>query len=239
MPTGDGHLDGVRLVIDLEAPVYAPPVAEFVQAMRRLEDPPPSQLTLERLGSPDPPYLHCLRTASHGWWVTRRGEAVDDVVQAGPCDAPSVLVYVLEWAKGSTESSHDLRFRPAGNGRMPPTTWAPAKWVHSPWPASEVDAYYEFNGDGTVLREAKFRDDRTVPYSAASLADWIETQRGLFQPTTPASHRNELRFGQLPEGTEDSWGDYPRTEITRDEFEEVWRRARTWLTRQLREDTRW
>lgn len=237
--SGGESLAGVRLVIDLEAPIYVPTVAQVVHAVRRLETPPPSQLTLERLGGQDPPYLHCVRTVNHGWFLTRRDESYEEVFQAGQCTTRSALDYALSWAQGSKGSEPDLPFRPAGNGRIPDIDWSPVKWVHSPWQSEGTDSYYEINHDGIVLREARLKNHQTVPCSASSLADWIETQRGLYQPMTPSSLRNELRFGRVPEGTEDSWGDYPHTEITRDKFNAVWEEARRHLTHHLRDDTRW
>jgi hypothetical protein len=118
----------------------------------------------------------------------------------------------------------------------------PSRWVRMEWdepdllgiPVEGLDGscmafLYELSDDGVVLRSVELMGESGVPVCAASLAEFWEAQGYKRQAATPALVEHEKRYGGVPEGSEQDWGDYPRVEIAREEFEQVWRTSRQYL----------
>jgi hypothetical protein len=76
---------------------------------------------------------------------------------------------------------------------------------------------YELSDDGQVLRSIELMGESGVPVGASSLAEFWEAQGYKRQAATPALVEYLNRYGGVPEGSEQDWGDYPHVEIAREE----------------------
>ena len=124
----------------------------------------------------------------------------------------------------------------------------PSRWVRAEWdepdllgpPVEGLDGsrmtfLYELSDDGQVLRSIELMGESGVPVAASSLAEFWEAQEYKYQAATPALVEYEKRYGGVPEGSEQDWGDYPHVEITREEFERAWRSSRQYLAQHPRD----
>ena len=124
----------------------------------------------------------------------------------------------------------------------------PSRWVRMEWdepdligiPVEGLDGscmtfLYELSDDGHVLRSIELMGESAVPVGASSLAEFWEAQGYKYQAATPALLDYMKRYGGVPEGSEQDWGDYPRVEIAREEFERVWRTSRQYLAQRPRD----
>jgi hypothetical protein len=124
----------------------------------------------------------------------------------------------------------------------------PSRWVRVEWdepdligiPVEGLDGscmtlLYELSDDGVVLRAIELMGESGVPVGASSLAEFWQAQGYKWQAGTPALVEYQKRYGGVPEGSEQDWGDYPHVEITREEFERVWRTSRQYLAQRPRD----
>jgi hypothetical protein len=124
----------------------------------------------------------------------------------------------------------------------------PSRWVRSKWdepdligtPVEGLDGscmtfLYELSDDGVVLRVIELMGESGVPVAASSLAEFWEAQGYKQQAATPALLEYEKRYGGVPKGSEQAWGDYSHNEIAREEFEHVWRTSRQYLAQHPRD----
>ncbi len=93
---------------------------------------------------------------------------------------------------------------------------------------------YELTDAGEVLRAVELMGELEVPVGAASLAEFWKLQGYRRQAATPELEEYQQRYGGVPEGSEHDWGDYPHVEITREEFERVWKDSRAYLVKRPR-----
>lgn len=111
-----------------------------------------------------------------------------------------------------------------------PVRWERALWQEGDEP--RILLYFEYNGDGVVLRQVELVGDDETPTAAASLAEFWAAQGGFRQASTPQLDAYRARFGATAEGSRQGWDDdYECNELTRDEFEHIWHTARVHLAR--------
>lgn len=229
----DERLVGVRLSVDLEAPMHKPTRSHLSEQVRRLVNPETYAVTLERTGVDDPPSVCCI-WSTMGWYLTRRGEVPADVSQGQFSSKASAVEALVTWADQSDGWRDAPEYRSLHPQPFPPIDTERDHWVRSVWNDGGIVHLYEFNATGVALRAIELKGPERVPYAAASLIEWRHCQRGLMQPTTPAALRHGLRYGSVPEGTEADWGEYPNDAITWLEFDDAWEQCRAHLRRHPR-----
>jgi hypothetical protein len=102
----------------------------------------------------------------------------------------------------------------------------PVRWLTSCFEDDDVLYYFEFDEDGWVLRQVELEGPNRAPTTGAALSEWQD-------PATDgldAQRAYAARYGVLADQPLVSWEpDFPHEEISADEFEGVWRRARASL----------
>jgi len=119
----------------------------------------------------------------------------------------------------------------------PPVRWVRARWDEPDLVGQAVDGLdgscmtflYEFTAAGVVLRAIELLGASDHPVGAASLAEFWQAQEYRRQAATPSLLVYESRYGNVPQGVEADWGDYPHEAITEEEFERVWTTSRAHL----------
>ncbi len=95
------------------------------------------------------------------------------------------------------------------------------RWVRSYWAEGDVTYYFEVGEDAWVTRQVELEGDGQHVVAAADLAEW---QAAL---AAGRVHEYQARFGVLAENPTTEWGDWPQVDLTKEEFEQVWRSARS------------
>jgi len=102
----------------------------------------------------------------------------------------------------------------------------PVRWLKAHWDEEDVLFFFEADEDGWVLRQVELRGPDRVPTVAAALAEWPDANREGID----AVRAYEAKYGGLADKPIlSSDPDFPRFEINRAEFEEVWHRVRAYL----------
>jgi hypothetical protein len=86
-----------------------------------------------------------------------------------------------------------------------------------------VTFFFEIDADGWVTRHVELAGSERRPCVAASLVEWmLELEAGTIQSY-------QARYGVLAEKPVTEWEDFPHVNLSRDDFEAVWRSARLFL----------
>lgn len=86
--------------------------------------------------------------------------------------------------------------------------------------------YFEADENGVVLRQAELEGPKRKPIAAADYSDFPDARTD----GADAVEEYTNRYGGLAIGAISSWEpDFPHEEISAEEFEDVWRKARTEL----------
>jgi hypothetical protein len=100
------------------------------------------------------------------------------------------------------------------------------RWVRRYWDEEDLWFYFELNDEGWVTRQVELEGRSGRPVTAASLSEWFEElQAGRIQ-------LYQAKFGGLTDQpvSRDELDEYEP--VARDDFEELWQRARLWLSDQ-------
>ncbi|MET7639086.1 hypothetical protein [Streptomyces sp. NPDC005438] len=97
-------------------------------------------------------------------------------------------------------------------------------WFRAYYQDEGLWLYFETDDEGWAARQVEVRERDSRPVTAASLAEVVDLRD---HADLAAMGRYERRYGVLAEGPTDGWWDLPRTsEISEEEFERWWTRAR-------------
>jgi hypothetical protein len=99
----------------------------------------------------------------------------------------------------------------------------PVRWLSSYWDEEDILFYLEADEDGVVLRQVELKGPSRTPIAAGSLAELPDARIVGSAPIV----EYEQRWGGITDQPIPEWDeDFPHAEITADEFEAVWQRAR-------------
>lgn len=99
----------------------------------------------------------------------------------------------------------------------------PARWLSSYWDEDDILFYFEADEDGVVLRQVESKGPSRTPIAAGSLAELPDAR---IVGSAPVAEYYQ-RWGGIADQPIPVWGeDFPHEDITADEFEAVWQRAR-------------
>jgi hypothetical protein len=102
----------------------------------------------------------------------------------------------------------------------------PVRWLTSYFEDDDILYYFEFDEDGWVLRQVELEGPNRTPITAAALSEWPDpVVDGL-----DAQRAYMARYGAVGDQPLPSREpDFPHEQISADEFERVWRKARASL----------
>ncbi|OSZ60290.1 hypothetical protein OQI_11705 [Streptomyces pharetrae CZA14] len=97
-------------------------------------------------------------------------------------------------------------------------------WMRCYWDEEDVWFYFEVDAEGWVTRQIELQGPELTPITAASLDEWHLAQ--------DAGRLDEYdkRFGTTSELPVSDWEGHVPEELSFDQFERVWDRARRQIT---------
>ncbi|MFF9179066.1 hypothetical protein [Streptomyces sp. NPDC014793] len=88
------------------------------------------------------------------------------------------------------------------------------------WDEEDVWFYFELDAEGWVTRQVELQGPASTPIAAASLEEWQRAQN--------VGHQGDydIRFGVTAELPVSEWEGHAPEQVSSEEFEAVWGRAR-------------
>ncbi|MEU6512398.1 hypothetical protein [Streptomyces sp. NPDC046942] len=99
-------------------------------------------------------------------------------------------------------------------------------WMRCYWDEEDTWFYFEVDSEGWVIRQVELKGPELSPIAAASLAEWQRAR------DVGRLDEYDSRFGITAELPVSEWEGHDPEQLTSDEFEEVWSRARQQIASQ-------
>ena len=103
---------------------------------------------------------------------------------------------------------------------------APIRWLKSYWDEEDILFFFEVNADSWVLRQIELSGPTRTPTTAAALDETLAAR----DESLKAMQKYEAKYGRIADQPITCWDpDFPREEISQEDFEKTWVAARSHL----------